>query len=257
VRRTHPLIALIATALTLALQTPAGAHVTATLHASLKPEQLGGETTLGFGFHLTEHNHLLPPPVTGFELRYPVQLGFAVSELGLDTCTPKTLQLHGPHGCPANSVMGRGTAIGDIRLENETVREEAFLTVVRTSNPTGQLALLFFIEAYTPVLEEVIFNGALLPANPPFGGRLTVAVPLLEAFAYGPDISVVSFQSTIGPQGLTYHEHRHGKLILYKPRGIALPRNCPHGGFRFTAHFTFQDDTQANARTTIPCPRKK
>jgi hypothetical protein len=253
-RRTHPLLAVLAAVLALAAANPAAALVTATLRASLKPEQLGGETTVGFGFHLTERDHQLPPPLTGFELRYPVQLGFAVSELGLDTCSAKTLQLHGPHGCPTNSIMGHGTALGELAVDGEVVYEEGFLTVVRTSDPSGHLALLFFTDAYTPVLDELVFNGALLPASPPFGGRLTVDVPLLESYAYGPDISVVSFRSTIGPQDLTYNEHIHGKLIHYKPRGIAIPNKCPHRGFLFTAHFTFQDQTQTSSQTTVPCP---
>lgn len=258
-RRTQPLLALLtaALALALALSGPAGANVTAALQASLKPEQLGGETTVGFGFHLTEHGRQLPPPLTGFELRYPVQLGFAVSELGLDTCTAKTLETHGPHGCPANSIMGHGRALGELAVKHQVIYEEGLLTIARTSDPSGHLALLFFTEAYTPVLDEIIFNGALLPAHPPFGGRLTVDVPLLESYADGPDISVVSFQSTIGPQDLSYHELRHGKVVLYKPRGIAVPNKCPHGGFLFSAQFTFQDESHASARTTVPCPQKR
>ncbi len=253
-RRATVLAATIAALIT---PTSAATHPYATLQTSLKPEQLGGETTIGFGFHIKDTTHGVPPPLTGFELSYPIHLGFALSELGLATCTTTTLELHGPRGCPANSIMGYGIAVAEVAIDPEVIGEKGYLTVVRSKDENNHLALLFYAEAYTPVLDELVFKGAIQPANPPFGGRVTAKIPTLEAFAYGPDLSVIRFSSTIGPQGLTYNERRHGQFVPYTPRGIALPNHCPHQGFVFSAHFTFQDGTQAHATSTVGCPTHK
>jgi hypothetical protein len=252
-----PIIASLALLLAFAVSASATAAPSATLHTSLKPERLGGNTTLGFGFNITDGKGRIPPPLTAFELRYPVQLGFAVSELGLDTCSEKTFEIQGAKRCPTNSIMGRGTALGEISVEGETVQERVSVTVARSTNENSHLELLFLTEGHDPILNFVAFKGTLSAANPPFGGRVTADIPLLETYPEGPDISVVSFASTIGPEHLHYHERSHGHVISYKPRGIALPNKCPHGGFLFSATFRFQDHTHTRATSTVRCPVKR
>jgi hypothetical protein len=85
-------------------------------------------------------------------------------------------------------------------------------------------------------------------------GRLQLKVPLVPSVPEGPDVSVVRVDATLGGR-LTYYEQAHGRMLAYRPRGIALPRTCPRGGFKFTAAFAFLDGSHASARTTVHCPR--
>jgi hypothetical protein len=73
----------------------------------------------------------------------------------------------------------------------------------------------------------------------------------------GPDVSIVSVQSTIGPSHLTYYKHVHGRLVAFHPRGVSVPERCPHGGFPFAAEFRFQDGSETTAATTVPCPPRR
>ena len=81
----------------------------------------------------------MPPPLTGVEISYPVGLGFALSELGLATCLPITLEMGGPEACPANSLMGYGTATAEIPVGPEIRSETARVTIVGTTEQSGHL----------------------------------------------------------------------------------------------------------------------
>ena len=67
-------------------------------------------------------------------------------------------------------------------------------------------------------------------------------------------MSLVNLRSTIGPLGLTYYEHRHGKFIPYTPSGIVLPPRCPAGGFPFSITFHFADGSSSTNGAKVPCP---
>ena len=47
--------------------------------------------------------------------------------------------------------------------------------------------------------------------------------------------------------------------VLYEdvndPRGIAVPKRCPHRGFPFRVDITFTDGTHQTATSAVPCPR--
>lgn len=225
------------------------------LQATLTPERLGQGTTIGFGFQIATPAKRVPPPLTGVEVSYPVELGFALSELGLATCSAETLEASGPEGCPANSLMGLGTALAEIPVGPEILHETAHVTIVRTTERSGHLALLIYADGETPVSAQIVFPGLVSPAAPPFGGRLDMSIPLVPSLPEAPDVAVVQFHSTLGPSHLRYHEHIHGRVVQYEPKGIPLPDQCPRGGFPFAARFTFQDGSYANAHTTVPCPK--
>lgn len=230
-------------------------EVSAALHVSLVPEQLGRGTTIEFGFVLAGPHGRLPPPVTALSLLYPHGFGIVTSGLGLASCTTTELETLGPSGCPSRSLMGYGTATGAIEVDHEVVDEEALTAVFMAPFDNGEIALLFFLDAYSPLLAERIFNGRLQPARAPFGGALTITVPPIESFADGPDVAIVRLRSTIGPLGITYYDHIHGKFVPYRPSGIVLPDRCPRGGFPFAARFTFADGGELTAHTTVRCPR--
>jgi hypothetical protein len=256
-RAARKAVALLA-ALTVCTSLPgaASAGQTARLNATLTPERLGHNTTVGFGFVIQAAGNHVPPPLTSMKLSYPSGLGVALSELGLATCSAETLETFGPQSCPANSLMGYGTALAEIPVGPSILHESAQVTIVRTINQSGHIALLICASGETPVSAQIVFPGVLLPAPAPFGGRLDMTIPLVPSLPEAPDVAVVQLRATLGPQGLTYHEHIHGHVVNYQPRGIPLSTNCPREGFKFSATFSFQDGTHALTHTAVPCPTR-
>ena len=229
----------------------------ARLSASFTPERLGTRTTLDFGFSFSTPTSVVPPPLTEIELRYPSNLGIALSGLGLNTCDARTLETSGPPGCSPNAIMGYGEAFTGILLGTTVITEDAPITILRAPDQEGHLALLFYSEGTTPVNTRVVFPGLLLPSSAPFGGLVSIGIPLVPTLPGAPYISVIHLRATIGPRGVTYYEHLNGMTLAYRPLGILLPKSCPRHGFQFQARFDFLDGTHASARTAIPCTRKR
>jgi len=227
------------------------------LHAAFVPKRLGRAGTLEFGFSFTAPPGEVPPPLTQLDLRYPADLGFALSGLGRADCTPAILEASGPLGCPPNSVMGYGVALTGIVLGTTIITESAPITILRSPDVEGHIAVLFSAEGTTPVDTRILFPGLLLPAPAPFGGEVDADVPLVPTLPGAPYISVLRLRATIGPRHVTYYEQAGGRTLAYRPLGILLPASCPRGGFPFAAAFTFQDDSKANAGTAIACPRRR
>jgi hypothetical protein len=253
VRRALGLLA----AIVLCSPATASAGQSVRLQATLTPKRLGQGTTIAFGFQIAAPADKVPPPLTGVEVSYPVELGFALSELGLATCSPRTLEAAGPEGCPANSLMGYGTALAEIPVGPTILRETAHVTIVRTTEQSGHLALLIYANGEAPVSAQIVFPGLVLAAPAPFGGRLDMRIPLVPSLPEAPDVAVVQFRSTLGPLHLRYHERIHGRVVDYEPKGIPLPNNCPRGGFPFSARFAFQDGSHSKAATAVPCPARR
>lgn len=228
----------------------------ASLSAAFAPERLGGATTLEFSFAFTTPSNGVPEPLTQIELRYPDNLGLGLSGLGLATCSVAVLEASGPSGCPVNSVMGYGAAFTEVVLGSSIVSESAPITILRTPDRGGHLAVLFSAEGTTPVDTRIVFPGLLLPAPAPFGGQVRVGVPLVPTLPGAPYISVVRLHATIGPEGVTYLEHVNGRTLAYRPKGILLPRACPRAGFPFAAQFSFLDGSTSRARTSVACPAR-
>lgn len=246
--------ALVAVLASLTASAAAAAAPTATLTASFQPDRLGGHTTLQFGFAFSTGSAALPPPLTQVELRYPADIGIYTSGLGLATCEARTLEADGPRGCPANSVMGYGVVRTGVTLGETHVTESSVITVFRAPYQGRHFALLFFAEGTEPVLTNVIFPGLLLSASEPFGGRVSIGVPLVETLPGAPFVSVIRLRATIGPEKVTYYQRAGGITFAFRPRGIRLPKRCPRQRFPFAAQFSFSDGSSAQARTTISCP---
>lgn len=251
------LLAFCPSVMPLAAPPAAVAASPATLTAAFRPERLGRRTTLDLGFAFAAPADEVPPPLVQIELRYPNNLGIALSGLGLATCSAATLERVGPSGCSDNAVMGHGQAFTGIVLGTTVITESAPITIVRAPNRSGRLALLFFSEGITPVNTRIVFPGLLLPASSPFGGLVSIPVPLVPTLPGAPYISVIHLHATIGPAGVTYYERVGGVTLAYTPRGILLPNSCPRGGFPFAAEFSFLDESRRSARTAIPCPRRR
>jgi hypothetical protein len=229
---------------------------TASLSAAFEPERLGRRTTLAFGFRILGAAGTVAPALTGVSLSYPNNLGIALSGLGLATCTASQLEASGVAGCQENSIMGFGNATAEISLGSDVVGEPIPITILRAPDEEGHISLLFDAVGSTPLNTNAVFAGALLPASPPYGGMVSIDVPLIASLPGAPDVSIVRLRATLGPSGVTYFKPLEGRTIVYQPPGILLPPTCPKGGFPFAAQFSFVDGSHASARTTEPCPAR-
>ncbi len=237
---------------------PANASATqsAQLHVDFTPERLGHGTTIRFMVQIHAPEGRVPSPLTSLELRYPGDLGVAASGLGLSTCTPSKLELLGPEGCPADSRMGRGSALTEIPIGPEIVQESASIAIVRAPEQEGHLALLFYADSEDPVETQIVFPGVLLSNPLSSDESILLNVPLVPSLPGAPDVAVVTLSADLGPQGLTYYEHTNGHLVAYRPQGILLPSHCPHAGFAFSATFAFLDGSHTSAHNAVPCPAR-
>ena len=232
----------------------AAAAESAHLTARLTPKHLGRGSSIALTIAIATSGGQPPPPLKQLDIRYPNNLGIALSGLGLETCAAQTLEALGPAGCPPDSIMGYGSAVGEIPFGPEVVREPAAITIARAENENGQVALLLDAQGISPVVANLVLPALLLPSRPPYGGDIRIAVPLVPSLPEAPDVSVVQLRATIGPAaGLTYYEHRGAQTVPYTPKGILLPSRCPRGGFRFAAAAAFVDGTTATARSRVRC----
>jgi hypothetical protein len=230
-----------------------GATPAVSLKAALLREGHNREATIQFDIAIEPAPGQYPAALRGINLRYPEDLGVATSGLGLSTCSDATLRAEGPAGCPPDSVMGYGTSVAEVPFGSEVVYETAHTTTFMAPLSGGDLSLLFYVDGEEPVSVQLVFPGVVLPAAAPFGGDLTATLPLIASFPEAPDVAVLDFVTTLGPNRITYYEYAKHRRIPYHPRGILLPARCPHGGFPFSATLTFDDGSEARAGTVLPC----
>jgi hypothetical protein len=226
----------------------------ATLNASFSPNRLGTPTTITFGFHLTTTEGTAPPPLTGMDLEMPAGMNYTTTTLGLAICQPAALAAKGLAGCPPNSRLGYGSADVEVPFGTGAGHEIPEIQAVSGPSPKGNLTVLFYANGLYPVYAQLAFSGEVLPDSGRFGSQLATSVPLITSVPGGPDVSVLSVTSTIGPSHLTYYKHVHGHRVSFHPRGVSVPERCPRGGFPFAAEFTFLDGSHTSAQTTVPCP---
>jgi hypothetical protein len=250
VRRVAPAVA----AALLSLVGVARAAPSVELHATFKPERLGRQTSVRFDVRIQMPDGRVPPPLVEGAVRYPAGVDIGLSGLGLDTCEAKAIEAVGPRACHAESIMGEGTAEGEVQVGPEVVREGAHVIIFRAPERAGKLAMLFYVDAEQPVIAQLVVPALLGSAPPGFGGQLQMQVPLVPTWPEGPDVAVTRVKLAFGPRGLTYYERVRHRLVAYHPRGILLPARCPHRGFTFSGTFTFLDGERTLASTSVPCP---
>ncbi len=223
---------------------------TASISAALTPERLGQPTALSLGFELHAGGAEFPSPLTGIDFRYPRSLQFLTSELGLATCDPAKLQVLGPNACPANALIGSGSALVKFQVSPIVSEELVGIGMVAGPSQNGWVSLLISASGSSPVDGRILMTTRLVP------GQLKFKVPLVEGIPEGPDVAIVRTRITIGGD-LIYYRRSHGKRIAYRPRGLALPRTCPQGGFKFNATFSFLDGSQTHAQAVVRCPHQR
>lgn len=232
----------------------AQAAETVALHTSFTPNRLGASTTIGFGFTIASTTGGLPSPLTHVSLRMPKGMNYVTTTLGLAICHPRALEAKGLSGCPANSRLGYGSAFVEVPFGTDAGHEIPEIQALMGPPHEGNIVVLFYANGLAPVYAQIVFAGELLPGEGAFGGNLDTTIPEIKSVTNGPPVSIINVSSTIGPSHLTYYKHVHGKLVGYKPQGISLPTKCPHGGFPFSAQFTFFDGSQVIATHSVPCP---
>jgi hypothetical protein len=228
-----------------------------TINASLTPEHLGAGTTINVGFQITAPHGAVPSPLTALDLRYPANIDLVDSGLGLAACPLATLELIGPEGCTAESLMGHGSAEIEMPIGDEVLHATGSITTWMAPIEHGHLGLIFYAESHSPVATELTFPGIVLSAPPPYGLSLNTRIPEIPSIPGAPEPSVVRLTASIGPRNVTYYNRKHGKYVPYQPDGLLLPSHCPSGGFPFAATFTFRDGTSSSAVTTVPCPKAR
>jgi hypothetical protein len=263
--RLRPASRLLAASLVLLLATcccaRAGATQVARLRASFSPEHLGSAATISLGFQISSIPVGDSLPLTNVSVFLPSEMGIATSDLGLENCELARLEAMGAAGCPAASRMGLGTATAEIPIEGDVTVESARVEVFSARVRDGRLALMVYANAESPVLAQLVFPATVIPAQPPYSEGIDTNVPLVPTLPGAPDVAVTRFQMTLGseatgPDHFVYYHWVHGHRVPYSPRGLILPPACPRGGFPFKALFTFQDNSVASARTSVPCPRR-
>jgi hypothetical protein len=225
------------------------------LRVAFVPNHLGQRTTIEFAFAISAGTGSTPSPVTSLDLRLPAHMGIATTTLGQANCDPEDLIEGGLRGCSANARIGFGDAIAVVPFGPQRVREKVSINALVGPPSSGEsLDVLFYAEGLSPVYAQLVFPGLVLNDTNPFGERINTAIPLLSAWPEGPDVSLETFKSTIGPLHLTYHRQVNGKTISYHPHGISVPKTCPAGGYPFAAELDFQDGSHAVSYYHVPCP---
>jgi hypothetical protein len=226
------------------------------LRVALWPEIPRHSTTVRVSVRIAPTTELVPPPAIEGQLRFPAGLDVQLSGLGIAACRVAALELFGLQSCPPDSVMGYGSAVAELAIKREVVREAAQIAVVRTDEQAGHPAVLLYIYGETALSAQIVLMAEVLPADGPYGGLLDIHVPLVPTFFEGPDVSVSELDLVLGPKNLTYYERIHHRLIRYRPAGIPLPGRCPRAGFPFAVELSFLGGGRAGATTAVPCPAR-
>lgn len=207
----------------------------------------------------------LPSPVAELRVLYPRSLGVVSGGLGLAPCNrPATEFVQvitggvGLGGCPANAVMGYGTAVAEVRLsDGQVIPEYATFTLLSGPLENGRLRLVVYVDGQRPFGGRLVFGGEVRDARSPYGGALAVRLPQAPALNGVATVALTDLRLTVGGPAIRYYERRHGRRVAYRPEGVVLPARCPRGGFRFRARFVFEDGGRASAATAVRCPRRR
>jgi hypothetical protein len=237
-----------------AMPVPPPSPESVVLHASFSPERLGASTTIGFGFDISGPGGSPPSPLRNVALRLPLGINYLSTTLGLAICNPTALLERGLAGCSPNSRLGVGSAFVEVPFGETSGHEIPEIDALMGPPHNENIVVLFYANGREPVYAQIVFAGELIAGSQTLGGSLNAAIPLVPSVPAGPPVSILNVRTTIGPAGLTYYEHVHGRTISFHPTGVSLPPRCPSGGFAFSASFAFDDGTSTIARTTVPCP---
>jgi hypothetical protein len=239
------LLSLLVLATPLATASPsAQPGSSANIAVSLSPDRLGAKGALRLTINYSHGASGVPAPVRHSVLRFPAGLGIEIPHLR--GCAIARLRAHGPSGCPAESLLGRGHALAEVQAGSQIVTESIslwiFLGPFKSLQPTFEI----LGQGLTPFDERVVITGTALPDNPPYGEDLLISIPPIPTLPLEPDASIATMTLTVGVS-----KPRHPR----EANTVVVPPSCPAGGFPFAADFTYADGTGGTALATAPCPR--
>jgi hypothetical protein len=203
-------------------------------------------------------------PVTDLRLLTPAGLTLANSRLGAAECRRPQSEftrvmspvLH--ERCPANSLLGTGTAIaGLVFSEEQTLFGTAVIELHAAPPVKGKPGLLVTADTYDAVRLQLTYGGYFYVPPPAFGLGLAIMVPAVPNPPFGAPLAVSRLRLTVGGSSIRYHRLVHGRQRSYRPGGIPLPDTCPSGGFRFRAILRFADATRRSIDAVTPCPARR
>ncbi|HEX3693277.1 MAG TPA: hypothetical protein VHU13_08025 [Solirubrobacteraceae bacterium] len=254
VRRAGSIALAVSLCWLLAAADGAGATPSARLRVAFVPDRPGARTTVELSLRISSPT-ADTPPLRAFALRLPSGMGVATSTLGENNCDPAALLASGLAGCPLNARLGYGSADAVVPVGAQAISEQAAVYPLMGLPAENRVEVLFYVEARTPVFAQLVLPAGFAEDVPPFGERLETAVPLVQAWPEGPDLSLRSFSSTLGPLHLVYHRRVGGRTVDYTPHGIRIPSSCPPHGYPFAASLRFADGTSTTSSYRVPCQR--
>lgn len=223
------------------------------LRIAFVPDVAGQRTTIELKLRITGPNDSPPAPITSLDLRLPADMGIATTTLGQSNCAPAELIRGGSDGCSTNARIGLGQATAAVPIDERDVQENVSLNAFMGPPVEDRIEVLFYVEGLSPVLTRLVLPSVVQTDSPPFGEQLDMTVPLVQAWPEGPSLALETFDSTIGPLGLTYHHKIDGRNVSYRPQGVRIPDVCPPGGYPFAAVLHFEGGSQSTANYSVPC----
>jgi hypothetical protein len=223
--------------------TLSAAPTTATIAPSLSTNRPSAKGALTLSIRYAGGELGVPEPVHRSVLSLPRGLAFEIPNL--HSCSVARIRAAGPAGCPRQSLVGRGHALGEALVGAEVVTEEATLWVF-VGPPSGNYPTLELVgEGSDPVPAQVIVTGTVLPAKPPYGEEIVIPVPPIPSLPGGSEASVANLTLTLGSAGVPPSPGANT---------VVVPSRCPAGGYPFAAAFTYADGTGGNSFGHVSCP---
>jgi hypothetical protein len=175
-------------------------------------------------------------PATEVTVHLPAGVGGTTA--GFSTCETTTLEMVGPEGCPPSSIAGPvGSASGEATFGGELVTETGTLQAFYA--PENKIN--FWVNGLTPVSVEFIIPATYTADQPPYGQVLTLKIPPITTVPGNPDASLTSMTIDFG--------------VASAPNpNVAIPAQCPQGGFPWAGDVRFEDGTTSDLTATSTCP---
>ncbi|MET0601780.1 MAG: hypothetical protein ABW167_07310 [Baekduia sp.] len=245
-------------AATTAPAAPAAVHLRAAFD---RDARLGGTSAISLDLRVFARR--APSPMTELTVLAPRGIDFGTSGLGLATCQPAARDLltvlargHDLRSCPANAVLGRGNATAAIHYSpQQTVAADGTVTLYN-GPPVGDApGVVAYVLTAHPIRSQLVYTGELFQATAPFGLGIRLGLPAIPDSPFGAPISLGHLKFDLGGEDVVYFElNKQGRRVRYHPGGLAIPANCPRGGFRFRATVRFADGSARSGGTATPCP---
>ncbi|MCW2982881.1 MAG: hypothetical protein JWR63_451, partial [Conexibacter sp.] len=225
--------------------------------------ELGDGARLGHRTEMTLDLHVSAAmaPTTEVRLLTPAGITLSDTRLGATSCRRPAAEIRdvqGPvrHGrCPANSLMGTGTATAGLLLnEEQTIFGAAAIELHAGASVDDKPGLLVTADTYNPVRMQLTYAGYIYVPPDAFGIGLALFVPALPHPPFGAPVALATLHLVVGRSSITYHRTVRGRSVPYHPGGIPLPPACTPGGFRFRAILRFADGARRSADAIVPCP---